>query len=269
MKILVTGGSGLLGHALQHISEKDTLSASWIFLSRSHADLTDYSATLSILSSHQPDIVIHLAAEVGGLFKNLSNQARMLTANQRMNDNVLQACIDCGSVKRVISCLSTCIFPHSITQDLTEEMIHDGPPHPSNYGYAFAKRMLQVQSRAFNEAYGDKCRFLCIIPTNLYGPHDNFSLADGHVIPALMHKCHMASKEENGILRVAGSGTPLRQFIHSYDVARVIVKMIYSLDAPEMLIVANDEECSIGEAAVMIAKAFGMSAKQVQVNQSI
>ena len=97
------------------------------------------------------------------------------------------------NVKKLVSMLSTCIFPDKTTYPIDETMLHDGPPHPSNEGYAYAKRLIDTMNRAYAEEYG--CNFTSIIPTNIYGPHDNFSIQNGHVIPGLIHKCYIAKRE--------------------------------------------------------------------------
>ena len=123
-------------------------------------------------------------------------------------------------VKRLVSCLSTCIFPDKTTYPIDETMVHNGPPHSSNEGYAYAKRMIDVMNRCYASEYG--CCFTSIIPTNIYGPHDNFSIEDGHVIPGLIHKCYLA-KRDGTPFTIWGSGAPLRQFICSSDLAALTV----------------------------------------------
>jgi GDP-L-fucose synthase len=133
-------------------------------------------------------------------------------------------------------------------------MLHNGPPHYSNDAYAYAKRMLEVHCKAYRETYGDN--FVCIIPTNIYGPHDNFNLEDAHVIPALIHKCHLA-KEENRDFIVMGSGTPLRQFIYSEDLARLILWTAENFNESSIILsVGEKEEVTIEHVAREIAKAF-------------
>lgn len=108
-----------------------------------------------------------------------------------MNDNVMEACRIYG-VTKLVSCLSTCIFPDKTTYPIDETMIHNGAPHSSNIGYAYAKRMIDVLNVCYHEEYG--CNFTSIIPTNIYGPHDNYNIEDGHVIPGLIHKTYLAKK---------------------------------------------------------------------------
>ena len=215
--ILITGGTGLVGKAIQTVSTN--YDYKFIFLSSKDCDLTSYSNTLYTFSSYNPDYVIHLAACVGGLFKNMAYKVDMYEKNILINLNVLKVCHEI-KVKKLISCLSTCIFPDKTTYPINETMLHNGPPHTSNDAYAYAKRMLEVQSRAYQEQYGDN--FICIIPTNIYGSYDNFNLQDSHVIPGLIHKCYLAKKENKPFV-IAGSGTPLRQFIYSEDLAILIL----------------------------------------------
>jgi GDP-L-fucose synthase len=134
-------------------------------------------------------------------------------------------------------------------------MLHNGPPHTSNDAYAYAKRMLEVQSRAYQEQYNDN--FICVIPTNIYGPFDNFNLQDSHVIPALIHKCYLAKKNNEPFV-VAGSGNPLRQFIYSEDLAKLILWTLenYNQLEPIILSVPESDEKSINYVASCIAKEF-------------
>jgi GDP-L-fucose synthase len=134
-------------------------------------------------------------------------------------------------------------------------MLHDGPPHNSNDTYAYSKRMLEIHCRAYRENYGDN--FICVTPTNIYGPHDNFDLEDGHVIPSLVHKCYI-SKEKNIDFVIKGSGNALRQFIYSSDLGKLIVEILLSNNNESNIIlsVGEDEEISIKDIAIIIAKSF-------------
>ena len=250
--ILITGGSGLVGTAIRTISQN--YDYNFIFLSSKDCDLTNFIDTLNTFSSYNPDYVIHLAACVGGLFKNMSYKVDMFEKNILINTNVLKVCHEL-KVKKVVSCLSTCIFPDKTTYPIDETMLHNGPPHTSNDAYAYAKRMLEVQSKAYQEQYGDN--FICIIPTNIYGPHDNFHLQDSHVIPGLIHKCYLAKKKEEPFI-VAGTGKPLRQFIYSEDLANLIMWALekYQELDPIILSVSENQETSIGYIAECIAKEF-------------
>lgn len=252
MKILVTGGSGLVGYALQNIS--NNYCHDFVFISSKDCDLTDIKETFKFFDFIKPDYVIHLAAYVGGLFKNMKYKVDMYEKNTLINYNVLKCSHDTG-VKKVISCLSTCIFPDKTSYPINEKMLHDGPPHFSNDAYAYSKRMLEIHSKAYQEQFGDN--FICVIPTNIYGENDNYSLEDGHVIPALIHKCYLA-KEKGEKFIVKGSGKPLRQFIYSLDLARLMMWVLESYHEKESIILSVNEkdEISIEDVATMIAKEF-------------
>ncbi len=251
-KVLVTGGSGLVGSAINKIARN--YEYDFLFINSNDCDLTDYISTISLFETFKPDYVIHLAARVGGLFKNMNEKVEMYEVNSLININVLRACHKLN-VKKCISCLSTCIFPNKTNYPINETMLHDGPPHDSNDCYAYAKRMLEVQSRAYNQQYGDN--FVCIIPTNIYGPHDNYNLNDAHVIPALIHKCYLAKNNDRDFV-VMGSGTPLRQFIYSEDLAELIMFVLEKYDEKDSIIlsVCEKDEVSIKKVATLIAKAF-------------
>tara|TARA_B100001063_G_scaffold138607_2_gene129520 strand:+ start:26496 stop:27428 length:933 start_codon:yes stop_codon:yes gene_type:complete len=252
MKILVTGSSGLVGSAIKKISPQ--YSYEFVFLSSKDGDLTDYKQTYNIFRKHKPDYVIHLAACVGGLFKNMNEKVNMFEKNTLINFNVVKYSHE-FNVKKLICCLSTCIFPDKTTYPINEEMLHNGPPHSSNDAYAYAKRMLEIHCKAYQEQYNSN--FICVIPTNIYGPNDNYCLNDGHVIPALTHRCFLA-KEKNKPFRVLGSGTPLRQFIYSEDLAKLFMWTLEKYQEKESLILSVGEknEVSIKKVATEIAKSF-------------
>ena len=251
-KILITGGTGLVGSAIKTISKN--YDYEFIFISSKECDLTNYTTTFELFSKYKPDCVIHLAACVGGLFKNMMHKVDMFEKNILINTNVLKVCHEI-EVKKVVSCLSTCIFPDKTTYPIDEAMLHNGAPHFSNDAYAYAKRMLDVQSRAYQEQYNDN--FICVIPTNIYGPYDNFNLQDSHVIPGLIHKCYLAKQKGEPFIK-AGTGTPLRQFIYSEDLAILILWSVenYNDIEPIILSVPESEEKSINFVATCIAKKF-------------
>lgn len=253
--VLVTGGTGLVGRALQKVvAESNIQDEEWVFLSSKDGDLRDMTATEAIFAKYKPTYVIHLAAFVGGLFKNMKYKVEFWRYNVLMNDNILY-CAHKYNVERVVSCLSTCIFPDKTTYPIDETMIHDGAPHPSNEGYAYAKRMIDVQNRIYAEEYG--CKFTSVIPTNIYGPHDNWNLEDSHVIPGLIHKCYLAMKEGKP-LTVMGSGKPLRQFIFSEDLARLFLWTLRNYEDPNPLIlsVGEEDEVSIKQVVEYIVDAM-------------
>ncbi|XP_030627384.1 GDP-L-fucose synthase-like [Chanos chanos] len=264
MRVLVTGGSGLVGKAIERVVKEEggaREGEEWIFLSSKDANLMDAAETKALFQKHRPTHVIHLAALVGGLFKNMRQNLDFWRNNLYINDNVLQTAHEFGVVK-VVSCLSTCIFPDKTTYPIDETMIHNGPPHESNFGYAYAKRMIDVHNRACFEQYGR--RYTAVIPTNVFGPHDNFNIEDGHVLPGLMHKTYIAQKEGKA-LHVWGSGTPLRQFIYSLDLARLFIWVLREYDEVEPIIlsVGEEDEVSIKQAAEAVVNAFGFKGQVV------
>ncbi len=262
--ILVTGGTGLVGRAIREVVGNLNDKYEFIYLSSSFLDLTKEDETVNYFCKVRPTYVIHLAANVGGLYKNMSQKVEMFSLNMRMNMNVLKACHKSG-VKKVVSCLSTCIFPDDTEYPIDESMLHQGPPHDSNFAYAYAKRMLEVLSRAYREQFG--CKYICGIPCNVYGKWDNFSLEDGHVIPSLIHRAYLA-KRDGGDFVVKGSGKPLRQFIYSEDLARMILWLLFEYEREDSLILADEKEWTIGEIAGMIARAFGIEDRLVFDNKS-
>jgi len=191
---------------------------------------------------------------VGGLYKNLRANLDFWRQNMLINDNVLSLCHE-FNVEKVVSCLSTCIFPNATAYPIDESMIHNGPPHDSNYGYSYAKRMIDVQNRGYFEQH--KRLYTSVIPTNIYGPHDNFNLEDSHVIPGIMHRMHLAKDDPE--FSCWGTGKPLRQFIFSEDLARLFVWTMREYDSVEPIIlsVPEEDEVPIGDVVHMIAKASG------------
>ncbi|KAI1481328.1 hypothetical protein K445DRAFT_74766 [Daldinia sp. EC12] len=263
-KVLVTGGYGLVGEALQwavSVDHQDNPALGrlqgeeWVFVGRKDADLRDYTAAYDLFNQHRPDAVIHLAARVGGVFENSLRPAEFLHDNLAIDQNVTRICKELN-VKRLVSCLSTCIFPDRVTYPINEAMLHDGPPHGSNYGYAYAKRLLEVTSRAYREQFG--CDFVTVIPTNIFGPNDNFG--EGcHVVPALIKRVSEAKRTNNPVLVIAGSGSAWRQFIYSRDLAQLLLWTLRMYDGLEPLILAgdSDEEVTIKHVVKLLCDIIG------------
>ena len=198
---------------------------------------------------HSPDAVIHLAARVGGVKANTDYIADFYADNIMINANVL-SCAKEFEVNKLVSLLSTCVYPDSATYPLTESQIHSGSPHDSNFGYAYAKRMLDVQSRALRRQHG--CNFITAIPNNLFGENDNFHLEDSHVIPAIIRKIYEA-KQKNENVVLWGDGSPLREFTYSRDLANILLFVLEHYDGAEPINVGNTKEVSINEVATIIA----------------
>ncbi|XP_064602980.1 GDP-L-fucose synthase-like [Liolophura sinensis] len=255
--ILVTGGSGLVGKAIETVVNERggrQEGEEWHFVSSKDADLTNRESTQELFKRIKPTHVIHLAALVGGLFRNLKYNLDFYRQNTIINDNVLYTSYE-NKVEKVVSCLSTCIFPDKTIYPIDETMIHNGPPHNSNFGYAYAKRMIDVQNRAYHSQYG--CKFTSVIPTNVFGPHDNFNLEDGHVLPGLINKVYTAKKTNTPFV-VWGTGSPLRQFIYSLDLAHLFIWVLREYDScdPIILSVAEKDEVTIKQAAEMVVEAM-------------
>ena len=255
--VLVTGGTGLVGKGIESFIAGDSVAQEeeeYIFLSSKDCDLRVKESTRATFEKYKPTHVIHLAAMVGGLFKNMKYKVEFYRENTIINDNVMECCKEFGVVK-LVSCLSTCIFPDKTSYPIDESMIHNGAPHISNEGYAYAKRMIDVLNRCYHEEYG--CNFTSIIPTNIYGPHDNFNIEDGHVIPGLIHKCHLAQQNNTDFV-IWGSGSPLRQFIYSVDLAALTIWTMreYNSIEPIILSVPEEDEVSIAHVAQCVAKSM-------------
>jgi len=251
MKILVTGASGLVGRALTSLEGVD-----WISTSSKDADLRDVEQVRALFTRHAPfNGVIHLAANVGGVFKNMAQPVQMYEDNMLMNTNVLRVAHEFG-IQRVMCYMSTCIFPDPAPgYPMTVDMLHAGPPHTSNQAYAYAKRMVDIHCRAYRQQYGRD--YFCVIPTNIYGPYDNFNLENAHVIPALIHKCHLAKRDGTPFV-VAGDGTPQRQFIFSDDIARLTLwafQNYTTLDRPFVMCPPN-AEVPLSHVVKLIVDAF-------------
>ena len=252
-RIIITGGSGLVGTAIRTISQKYS-EYEFVYISSSEYDLTSMEKTREMFEIYKPYYVIHLAACVGGLFKNMSDKVKMLEDNLMINFNVVK-CSHEYKVEKLVACLSTCIFPDKTSYPINETMLHDGPPHASNDAYAYAKRILHIQCKAYRETYGDN--FVCVIPTNVYGPNDNFNLLDGHVIPSLVHQCYLAV-QDGGVFVVKGSGKPMRQFIYSEDLAELLMWTLFNFDEQLLILsVPEHDEVSISDVAKIIAKHMG------------
>jgi GDP-L-fucose synthase len=241
--LLVTGGSGMVGNAIKEILPNA------FFISSEDCDLRSEQDVRYMFKHLKPTKVIHLAAKVGGVKANLEQLGQFYADNICINTNVLHYSM-IYKVEKVLSLLSTCIYPNIVSYPLTEEQIHNGPPHESNFGYAYAKRMIDVQSRAYRKQYG--CNFITAVPNNLFGEHDNFNLNNSHVIPAIIRKMYDA-KNNNEDVMLWGDGTPLREFTYSKDLAQILLFLLDKYNEETPINIGNTNEYSIKQIADLIA----------------
>lgn len=245
-EILVTGGGGLLGHALRQICPQAT------YLTSRHYDLRDPCEVGRLFDEHEPRRILHLAARVGGIKVNAEKNADLFADNVKINTNVLSEAHRRG-VSRLVSVLSSCAFPVLAERPASEEDLHLGLPYVGNLGYGYAKRMLDLQTKLLWEQH--RSQFSTLTPVTLFGPHDNWDLEEAHVLAALIHKCLFA-KQQDRPLEVWGSGDAVRQFVFVQDVARLLLWELDHFVAPTTVIVAADTGLTIRALAHRIAEAM-------------
>lgn len=245
-KILVTGGNGLVGSSI----------SADIKIGKEY-DLRMQTDVDNMFFEHKPTHVIHCAGKVGGLSANMNYKGEFFYDNIMINTNIIEASRNHG-VKKLVSFLSTCVFPDDIEYPITEKKIHLGEPHTSNYPYAYSKRMADIQIRAYREQYG--LEYVSVIPTNIYGPNDNFSLNFGHVIPMLIHKMYIAQKNNTDFV-VWGSGKPLREFVYSKDIAKLTEWALNNYNESEPIIFSNSNEISIMDLVDLLSNEFKFKGK--------
>ena len=245
---LITG-KGLVGSHLQGD----------IKISSLDFDLRDTSQVQQMFKLYKPTEVIHTAAKVGGLGSNMNFKGEYFYDNIMMNTNIIEQSRING-VKKLVTFLSTCIFPDNIDYPLTESKIHKGEPHFSNNAYAYAKRMADVQIKAYKEQYG--LNYKSVIPANIYGPNDNFSLEHGHVIPMLIHKMYLATVN-NTPFTVWGTGKPLREFIYVKDVAKLSEWVLHNYNESEPIILSTSSEISIKDLVGILVEEFNFKGRVI------
>jgi GDP-L-fucose synthase len=255
MKVLVTGSNGLLGRAL-----KKVLGDGHVYHTREDVDLTNYEETFKFFQdkvlNEGVDTIIHTAARVGGVNANMNNNQLFFDDNYIINSNVIKVC-SLLKVDNFVNILSTCIFPHeNIVYPLTSEQIDNGPPHPSNYGYSYAKRLSGYETQIFRNVLNKN--WYSVVPTNLYGPYDNFNLEDSHLIPGMIHRAYLA-KQNNEKFVIWGDGSPLRQFVYSEDMAKLIVWSLTNWVSEKHCMMIDETEISVMEVANIISKKFGFN----------
>lgn len=227
MRVLVTGGSGLVGNNLKDYLSNNKIEGNenniYHFISSKDCDLTKLEQVESLFSNHKYDTIIHLAARVGGLYENIKNNSEMYFNNMTINENILECCIKYG-VTRGVFCLSSCVFPSNPKSfPMTEDMLHDGQPHYSNKGYAYSKRHMQLMCDLYNSKLNKN--YICVSPVNLYGEYDNFNLEQSHIIPGVIHRMYNCKKNDTDF-NMFGTGEAERQFLFANDFAKSIIKIL-------------------------------------------
>jgi GDP-L-fucose synthase len=244
MKILITGGNGLVGRHLRETLQHPVSPRRHIY------DLLNEEDVHRMLGKYKPEIVIHLAARVGGIVDNITNPVDYYEQNILMNTNVLKACHE-HNVDRVIAMATSCSYPDTVgTYPLVEDNLFDGRPPHDNFSYAMSKRAMVSHIDAYVKQYNKKWCYL--IPCNLYGEHDKYEAHHSHFISALIKKIHQAKDT----IEIWGSGKPLRQFMHAEDLARVIEYMIKN-DIVDNFNVAPNFNYTIEEMTKIGLKACG------------
>jgi GDP-L-fucose synthase len=258
-KILVTGGTGLVGKSLKNILPDA------IYLSSKDCNLTSKKEIDNLLYSYEPDVVIHLAAKVGGIMDNIKYPVQYFNENVLMNTLLVQSSYEFG-IKRFIGILSTCIYPDVVNvYPMSEDMIHAGPPTTTNFSYAYAKRCMAVQIEAYNKQYGLNYQYL--IPCNLYGEYDKYG-DNSHFVASLIKKIYIAKKTNQNSIELFGTGTPLRQFMHADDLAYVI-KYCIENEIYNNMNIATNETLSIREIANIALEACSMNNLEIKFNTNL
>lgn len=254
MRILVTGANGLLGNAIKEISSQYS-QHDFIFVGRNECDLLNPKATHGLMIFYRPDTVVHTAARVGGIGRNLSQATQQYSENVLMNTNVVDAALHHG-VKNLLTFGSVCAFPSDV-DIFTEENYCKGEPFPAHKSYAYSKRGMDVHIEAIRNQFG--LNYGTILPVNIFGKKDNYSLVDGHVVPMLIHKFYKAWKNNQPVF-VWGDGTPMREFIYAEELAHYCIKLLDKEKIPHRLIVPG-AEITIKELVHLIHTSFRLNYK--------
>ena len=252
-KIFVAGHRGMVGSALTRALEAAGF-ANLIKRDRNELDLGDPAAVAKFFAKEKPEVVIFAAAKVGGIKANNDYPVEFLLENLRVQNNVIAAAHESG-VRKLLFLGSSCIYPKLAPQPIPESALLTGPLEPTNEAYAIAKIAGVKLCQAFSREYG--ANFISAMPTNLYGPNDNFDLETSHVLAALLRKAHEAKKSCAPELVVWGTGTPRREFLHVDDCASASLFLLEKYDLPEIINVGWGEDISIRELAELICDVVG------------
>src|SRR4029450_5162077 len=252
-KMFVAGHRGLVGSAIIRCLEREGFN-NLPKRGRSELDLADEGAVRNFFAQENPAIVVFAAAKVGGIKANNDFPVEFLLDNLRIQNNVIQAAHKFG-VRKLLFLGSSCIYPKFASQPIPETALLSGPLEPTNEAYAIAKIARIALCQAYAREHG--ANFISVMPTNLYGPNDNFDLETSHVLAALLRKAHEAKTRKDRKLIVWGSGKPRREFLHVDDLASACVLLLEQYDSPEIINVGFGEDISIRELAELICDVVG------------
>jgi GDP-L-fucose synthase len=251
--IFVAGHRGMVGSALVRRLEAGGFK-NLLTRDRSKLDLTDDSAVLKFFAEEKPAVVICAAAKVGGIKANDDYPVEFLLDNLRIQNNVIRFAYQTG-VRKLLFLGSSCIYPKFAPQPIPDSALLTGPLEPTNEAYAIAKIAGIKLCQAYAHEYA--ANFISVMPTNLYGPNDNFDLETSHVLPALLRKAHEAKIRNEKNLIVWGSGKPRREFLHVDDLASACLLLLEKYDSPEIINIGCGEDISIRELAELICDEIG------------
>jgi GDP-L-fucose synthase len=252
-KIFIAGHRGMVGSALVRRLESDGFT-NLLVRDRSKLDLRDYGAVAKFFGEEKPAVVILAAAKVGGIKANNDFPVEFLLENLQIQNNVIRAAYE-KRARKLLFLGSSCIYPRFAPQPIPESALLSGPLELTNEAYAIAKIAGIKLCQAYAREYG--ANFISVMPTNLYGPNDNFDLETSHVLAALLRKAHEAKTQKDRKLSVWGSGKPRREFLHVDDLASACVLLLEKYDSPEIINIGCGEDISIRELAELICDVVG------------
>ena len=255
-KVLVTGGNGFLGNHLVPKLKDLEWCADVVTPHSTEYDLRNQKDVQKMFSDHKPDIVIHLAASVGGIGANREHPAKFFYENLMMGVQTMHEAYRSG-VQKFVALGTICAYPKYTPVPFKEENLWDGYPEETNAPYGIAKKALLVQAQTYRQEYGFNAIYL--LPVNLYGPGDNFDLETAHVIPTLIRKFSEAADRQENKVTLWGDGSPTREFFYADDCAEGIILATEKYDKPDPVNLGSGEEISIKDLADLIAKEVGFS----------